>query len=441
MKENSEGMWEAIMESGNLARAWKQVRANRGAPGVDGMSIEAFPAWAKEHWKEIAALLESGKYKPKPVRRVEIEKPGGGKRLLGIPSVLDRVIQQAIAQVLSKEVDGSFHPSSYGFRPGKSAHQAIKQLQADKQSGYSQSVDLDLEKFFDRVNHEVLMRLLRRRIEDKRVLRLIGRYLRAGVEVAPSKVEPTSEGVPQGGPLSPLLANILLDELDKELEKRGHRFARYADDFVILTKSVRAARRVYESIRQWLERRLKLKINTAKSRVCGVEEVEFLSFKLRGKRIVASEAAVREMRHRVKELTGRSWGVSMRHRIKELNSYLRGWCGYFSLGLKWRSVVEWDKWLRRRMRMCWWKRWRGVRCRVRELLKLGCDQKRAVQTALTRKSFWRLSRTYATQLGMTNDWLKEQGLVSLGDLWSAVHYPESKAKRRSKPEQANLWGW
>ena len=204
---------------------------------------------------------------------------------------------------------------------------------------------------------------------------------------------------------------------------------------------MRAARRVYESIRQWLERRLKLKINAAKSRVCTMEEVEFLSFKLRGKRIVASEAAVREMRHRVKELTGRSWGASMRYRIKELNSYLRGWCGYFSLGLKWRSVVEWDKWLRRRMRMCWWKRWRGVRCRVRELLKLGCDQKRAVQTALTRKSFWRLSRTYATQLGMTNDWLKEQGLASLGELWSAVHYPQSKAKLRQQPEQANLWGW
>src|SRR5215210_7360218 len=296
MKENSQGMWEAIMESANLQRAWKQVRANHGAPGVDGMSIEAFPAWAKEHWKEVAALLESGEYQPKPVRRVELEKPGGGKRLLGIPSVLDRVIQQAIAQVLSKEVDGSFHPSSYGFRPGKSAHQAIQQLQADKLSGYSQTVDLDLEKFFDRVNHEVLMRLLRRRIEDKRVLRLIGRYLRTGVEVRPGRVEPTSEGVPQGGPLSPLLANILLDELDKELERRGHRFARYADDFVILTKSERTARRVYGSIKQWLERRLKLKINAAKSGVGTVEEVEFLSFKLRGNRIAATEAAVAEMR-------------------------------------------------------------------------------------------------------------------------------------------------
>lgn len=441
MKENSQGMWEAIMDGANLKRAWKQVRANHGAPGVDGMSVEAFPAWAQEHWKEVAALLESGRYQPKPVRRVEIEKPGGGKRLLGIPCVLDRVIQQAIAQVLSKEVDGSFHPSSYGFRPGKSAHQAIQQLQADKQSGYSQAVDLDLEKFFDKVNHEVLMRLLRRRIEDKRVLRLIGRYLRAGVEVSAGRVEPTSEGVPQGGPLSPLLANILLDELDWELEKRGHRFARYADDFVILTRSVRAARRVYESIRQWLGRRLKLKINAAKSRVSTVEEVEFLSFQLRGKRIVATEAAVADMRHRVKELTGRSWGVSMPYRVRELNSYLRGWCGYFSIGLKWRSVVEWDKWLRRRMRMCWWKRWRGVRCRVRELLKLGCDQKRAVQTALTRKSFWRLSRTYATQLGMTNGWLSQQGLVSLGDLWSAVHYPESKTKLRQSPEQASLWGW
>jgi len=262
--------------------------------------VEEFPGWAKAHWKEIAHLLEEGRYRPQPVRRVELEKPGGGKRALGIPSVLDRVIQQAIAQVLGEKVDSSFHPSSYGFRPGKSAHQAIQQLQADKQSGYSQAVDLDLEKFFDKVNHEVLMRLLRRRIEDARVLRLIGKYLRAGVTLAPGRIAPTSEGVPQGGPLSPLLANLLLDELDKELERRGHRFARYADDFVILTRSERAARRVHESIRQWLERRLKLKINAGKSRVCGMEEVEFLSFTLRGKRLAASEAAVAEFRHRAR---------------------------------------------------------------------------------------------------------------------------------------------
>jgi RNA-directed DNA polymerase len=441
MNREEEGMWEAVFESGNLKRAWKQVRANHGAPGVDGMSVEEFSSWAKEHWKEIASLLEQECYRPQPVRRVEIDKPGGGIRLLGIPTVLDRMIQQALAQVLSKQVDGSFHSSSYGFRPGKSAHQAIQQLQADKQSGYVQAVDLDLEKFFDRVNHEVLMRLLRKRITDERVLRLIGKYLRAGVELAAGRIEPTREGVPQGGPLSPLLANILLDELDKELERRGHRFARYADDFIILTRSVRAAGRVYESVWRWLERRLKLKINAAKSRVGGIEEMEFLSFTLRGKRIVASEAAVAEFRHRVKGLSGRSWGVSMQYRIKELNSYVRGWFGYFSIGLKWRSVVEWEKWLRRRLRMCWWKRWRNVRRRVRELMKLGCDEKRAVTAAMSRKSFWRLSRTYATQLGMTKDWLSRQGLVSMGELWSAVHYPQTKTKPRPEPEGVNLWGW
>jgi RNA-directed DNA polymerase len=441
MKENEPGMWEAIMGSENLHRAWKRVRANHGAPGADWMSIEEFHAWAREHWPEIASLLEAERYRPQPVRRVEIEKPGGGKRLLGIPTVLDRVIQQAIAQVLSKEVDGSFHPSSYGYRPGKSAHQAIQQLQADKQSGHTQVVDLDLEKFFDKVNHEVLMRLLRRRIKDKRVLRLIGKYLRSGVEVRPGRVEPTREGVPQGGPLSPLLANLVLDELDKELEKRGHRFARYADDLVIVTRSVRAAKRVYGSITRWLEKRLKLKVNLAKSRVCGIGEMEFLSFTLRGKRIAASESAEAEFRRRVKELTGRSWGVSMRYRIKELNSYMRGWFGYFSMGVKWRTVEAWEKWLRRRLRMCWWKRWRGVRRRVKELIKLGCDEKRAVTAAMSRKSFWKLSKTYATQLGMTNEWISQQGLVSLKELWSAIHHPESKPKARPEPEPVNLWGW
>jgi RNA-directed DNA polymerase len=265
----------------------------------------------------VAALLESGRYQPKPVRRVEIEKPGGGKRLLGIPSVLDRVIQQAIAQVLSKEVDGSFHPSSYGFRPGKSAHQAIQQLRADKQSGYSQAVDLDLEKFFDKVNHEVLMRLLRRRIEDKRVLRLIGKYLRAGVEVAPGRMEPTSEGVPQGGPLSPLLANILHDEL----EKRGHRSRVMR---MTLSSSPKASERrggcMRASSNGWSgaeaedQRGQKPRLHRGGGRVPELQ--------LRGKRIVATEAAVADMRHRVKELTGGA-GESRCLTHPELNSYLR----------------------------------------------------------------------------------------------------------------------
>ena len=241
---------------------------------------------------------------------------------------------------------------------------------------------------------------------------------------------------------SPLLANILLDELDWELDRRGHRFVRYADDFVILVKSERAAQRVQSSIQSWLLRKLKLRVNAAKSQVCRTEKVEFLSFQVRRKTFVASAAAVADFRHEVRRLTGRSWGVSMRHRIAKLNQYVRGWGGYFCLGLTWRQVEAWDKWQRRRLRMCWWKRWRRVRRRVAELLKLGCDKHRAITAAMSRKSFWRLSRTYATQLGMSNDWLKQQGIVSLSDLWIAVHHPTS-----SKPEPAvsrtrvNLWGW
>jgi len=443
MKEIDPPTWAAIFDPANLRRAWKQVRANRGAPGIDGLSVTDFPAWMREHWAKVRDLLEAGRYRPQPVRRVEIDKPGGGQRPLGIPTVLDRVIQQAIAQVLSTKVDGSFHPRSYGFRPGRSAHQAVKQMQADLKEGYAFAVDLDVEKFFDRVNHEVLMRLLRRRIPDARVRRLIGHYLRSGVQLEEGKIEPTREGVPQGGPLSPLLANILLDTLDWELDRRGHRFVRYADDFVILVKSERAAHRVHRSIQRWLEERLRLRVNAAKSRVCRTEEAEYLGFAVRKKTFRASAQAVAEFRHRVKKLTGRSWGVSMRYRIGQLNLYVRGWSGYFALGLKWREVEAWDKWLRRRLRMCWWKRWRRVRRRVAELLKLGCDKHRAISAAMSRKSFWRLSRTYATQLGMSNQWLAGQGIISLSERWIAVHHPTS-----TKPEPAasprsrvNLWGW
>ena len=301
---------------------------------------------------------------------------------------------------------------------------------------------LPRQAFFDRVNHEVLMRLLRRRIQDARVLRLIGHYLRSGVLTTEGRVTATTEGVPQGGPLSPLLANILLDVLDWELDRRGHRFIRYADDFIILVKSERAAHRVHGSISRWLEEKLKLRINAAKSRVCRTTEAEYLGFQVRQKSFRASAEAVAGFRHEIKQLTGRSWGVSMRHRIGQLNAYVRGWCGYFALGLKWREVEAWDKWLRRRLRMCWWKRWRNPRRRVAELVKLGCDRRRAIMAASSRRSYWRLSRTYATQLGMSKQWLTEQGVPSMSACWKAEHHPKS-----ARPEPAaggtrvHLWGW
>ena len=406
-----------------------------------GWGVADFPAWMREHWGGVRASLEAGRYRPAPVRRVEIDKPGGGKRPLGIPTVLDRLIQQAIAQVLSNKVDETFHPRSYGFRPGRSAHQAVRQMQADLKEGYAFAVDLDVEKFFDRVNHDVLMRLLRRRIPDARVRRLIGQYLRSGVQLAEGKIEPTREGVPQGGPLSPLLANILLDVLDWELDRRGHRFVRYADDFIILVKSERAAHRVHGSIRRWLEEKLKLRVNASKSRVCRTAEAEYLGFQVKQKSFRASAEAVAGFRHKIKQLTGRSWGVSMRHRIGKLNAYVRGWCGYFALGLKWREVEAWDKWLRRRLRMCWWKRWRNPRRRVSELMKLGCDRTRAVRAASSRGSFWRQSRTYAAQLGMSNEWLKNQGIISLSESWIAVHHPGRGRPEPACAEQVNLWGW
>ncbi len=432
-------MWETIFEPENLARAWKRVRANAGAPGVDGMNVKQYPAWAKEHWGKVRDELESEHYRPDPVRRVEIEKPDGGIRLLGVPTINDRVIQQAIAQILCAQLDPEFHPSSYGFRPGKSAHQAIQQLTEETTAGYGWAVDLDLEKFFDRVNHDVLMSRLKRRIPDCKVLRLINRYLRSGVQELDGQIQPTTQGVPQGGPLSPLLANILLDDLDKELERRGHRFVRYADDFIILTRSQRAAERVYASITRWLERSLRLKVNATKSRVCRVGETSYLGFELRRGKPAATRESKEQFKRRVKELTGRSWGVSMKYRMGKLNSYLRGWTNYFAIGLLWKEVIEWEARIRRRLRMCYWKKWRTVRKRVRELMKMGCSESQAVKAAMSRKSFWRLSKTYATQLGMSNAWLEAEGLVSIKEIWCGVRYPKGpKQKSGAMSETVNL---
>jgi RNA-directed DNA polymerase len=420
----SDDLMERVLAPENLRKAWRQVKANHGAPGVDGMTIEEFPAFARAHWPRIRQAIRDERYQPSPVRRTEIPKRHGqGKRVLGIPTVVDRVIQQAIAQGLGPLFDPEFSASSFGFRPGRSAHHAVTQIQGYIKTGYRVAVDLDLAKFFDRVNHDALMARVARKVRDKAVLRLIGKYLRAGVLVGES-LQPTAEGVPQGSPLSPLLSNVMLDDLDKELERRGHRFARYCDDFLIVVHSQRAGGRVKASLTRFLRQQLKLEINESKSTVGPTNECRFLGFTFHGTRIHWSPEAFQDFRHQLRQRTGRSWGVSMAYRIRKLNEYIRGWIQYFGLSEYYRPLPELDAWLRRRLRMCLWKQWRYVRTKVRELLKLGTARKSAILTALSRKGPWHLSRTLATQTGMTNQWISDTlGLVSIRALWISLHYP------------------
>ncbi len=413
---------ERILARENMRSAWKRVAANKGVAGIDKMTVADFESHARQHWPNIRQSLLAGTYQPLPVLRVEIPKSSGGKRPLGIPTVVDRVIQQAIAQVLVPIFDPGFSEQSYGFRPGRSAHDAVKQVRAYIGEGYRLAVDMDLAKFFDMVNHDVLMHRVARKVRDKRVLRLIGKYLRAGVMVD-GRMQLTPKGVPQGGPLSLLLANIVLDDLDKELETRGHKFVRYADDFVILVRSQRAGDRVMASVSAFLERKLRLKVNADKSRVSTTNQIVFLGFIFKGKKIRWSDNAFREFKRQVKRLTGRSWFVSMAYRLKKLAQYIRGWMNYYGISEYYRPIPQIDHWLRRRIRMCYWKQWRYARTKIRNLLRLGTHPGVAIPMSLSRKGPWNGSRTLATQTGMTNQWLKDQGLISVKEQWVKLHYP------------------
>ena len=421
---SNDQLLERILSTESIGLAWKRVRTNKGAPGIDEITTEEFPFTFRECWPEIRSTILEGNYIPSPVQRVEIPKPDGNTRPLGIPTVLDRVIQQAIAQAMVPIFDPYFSESSCGFRPGRSAHDGIKQIKEYVRQGYKIAVDMDLSKFFDTVNHDVLMHRVSRRIDDKRVLKLIGKYLRAGVMVN-GRLLTTPLGVPQGGPLSPLLANILLDDLDKELEKRGHRFVRYADDFIIMVKSLSAGQRVMDSIRRFLERELRLTVNEKKSKVGSVEECGFLGFVFVRGKIRWSNKAFREFKRRIRLFTGRSWFVSMEYRLHKLAEYVRGWMNYYGISEYYRPIPEIDNWLRRRLRMCYWKQWRYTRTKVYNLLKLGASKRQAIMTALSRKGPWHLARTLATQVSMTNNWLKKQGLISVKDQWVKIHYPAS----------------
>jgi group II intron reverse transcriptase/maturase len=398
-----------------MLQALRRVQQNKGAPGVDGMDVKLLTPFLKEHWQGIREELLNDAYKPKLVRRVEIPKPDGGVRLLGIPTVLDRLIQQVLLQVLTPVFDPGFSEHSYGFRPGRSAHQAVKAAQQYIEEGYRYTVDIDLEKFFDRVNHDMLMARVARKVKDKRVLRLIRRYLQAGVMVDGVCID-TQEGTPQGGPLSPFLANIMLDDLDKELEKRGHRFARYADDCNIYVKTPRAGERVMTSVREFVEERLKLKVNEKKSKVDRPWRLKFLGLTFTWEekpRIRIAPKALERFKDRIRELTQRSRGISMERRLGELNTYLRGWIGYFRLADTKSVIEELDGWIRRRLRMCVLKQWKKPKAKYRNLVALGIDPDEARKLAGSRKGYWHLSKTPQMSKALDSAYWQSQGLLSL----------------------------
>jgi RNA-directed DNA polymerase len=411
----SEQLIEEVCERENCKQALKRVKANKGSPGVDGMTVQQLPEYLKQHWAAIREQLQGGTYKPQPVKRVEIPKPDGGVRKLGIPTVLDRFIQQAVMQVLQRKWDRAFSEHSYGFRPGRSAHQAVEKAQQYIAEGYRWVVDLDLEKFFDRVNHDRLMAKLAEKVSDKRMLKLIRAFLTAGV-MENGLVGPVDEGTPQGGPLSPLLSNIVLDELDRELEQRGLRFARYADDSNIYVRSLRAGERVMASITRFLSEKLKLTVNQHKSAVARPWERKFIGFSFTNgrqpKRRIAPKAVDR-FKERIRDLTYRTRGVSIERMAGDLTQYLRGWLGYFGKCETTRVLESLDQWTRRRLRSAIWKQWKRGTVRFAELRKRGVGKDLAAQTAGSAHGPWRLANSPALAIALPNAYFDSLGIPRL----------------------------
>jgi group II intron reverse transcriptase/maturase len=410
---------ESIISRPNMQRAFKQVMRNKGRGGVDGVEIEGFRAQVEKAWTGVKAKILEGSYEPSPVRRVEIPKPEGGVRLLGIPTLMDRMIQQAIGQELMGKYDRGFSESSYGFRPGRNAHQALIAANHYVQEGYSYVVEIDLEKFFDRVNHDYLMNLLSEEIRDKRVLKLIHRYLKAGIMEGGVATVPT-EGTPQGGPLSPVLSNILLDRLDKELEERGHRFVRYADDCCMFVKSQRGAERVLASISSYIEKELKLVVNRTKSRVARPWESKLLGYSFHRKRggmgLKIAESSIRKYKAKVREITSRSRPIAMYKRYDMLRELNRGWYNYFKL-TEARDILErLDSWVRSRIRLCYWKQWKNPRTRMRKLIQLGTPKWKAYLWGNTRKGYWRACHSPILLSALNNSLLRREGYLSLKEL-------------------------
>lgn len=422
-KANAE-LWDSVWERQNLFAALERVERNGGAPGIDGMRVEELRPYLREHWLEIRITLDQQTYKPSPVRRVEIPKPDGGVRLLGIPTVLDRFLQQAIAQALTPLFEPLFSSASYGFRPGRSAQQAVQQAQEYVQEGYEWVVDIDLEKFFDRVNHDMLMARVARVVKDKRVLKLIRAYLNSGVMVN-GVVMDTEEGTPQGGPLSPLLSNIMLDDLDKEMEQRGHKFVRYADDCNIYVKTPRAGERVMESVKAFLEQKLKLKVNPKKSKVDRATRVKFLGFsfyKRNGEVLIrVAKRSLERFCEKLRRLTKRTRSGKLGDVIQSINQYTMGWMGYFWQANTPSVYEDLDSWIRRRLRQMIWKRWKRGTTRYRELVKLGVPQKRAGLGAVG-KSPWHMSKSPVVNEALSNAYLRNSGLKSLKVRYQELRY-------------------
>lgn len=415
-------LMEEVTDRDNLNRAYRQVKANRGAPGVDGMTIAAAADWIAEHKEELIASLMDGSYRPQPVRGVQIPKPGGGVRQLGIPTVIDRLVQQAILQVLQPLVDPTFSDSSYGFRPGRSAHDALHQAAKYVAEGRTIVVDMDLEKFFDRVNHDILMARLARRIADQRLLKIIRRFLEAGL-MQEGVCVARSEGTPQGGPLSPLLANLLLDDLDKELARRGHAFCRYADDCNIYVRSQSAGDRVLASLSEFLEGKLRLSVNRAKSAVAPVNERKFLGHRLLADgTLVIAPQSLQRAKDRIRQLTRRNRGISFERVIGELNSFTRGWTTYFRYAKAKGVLSDLDSWIRRKLRCVRLKQRKRAASMASFLQQLGVPKNRSWTTAACGKGWWRMAHTPAAQQAMSNQWFQDNGLVNLLDQYTKLQH-------------------
>jgi len=413
-------MLEEILGRENMKRAFKRVKSNKGASGVDGMTVEELLPYLNEEWVFIKSEILEGVYNPSPVKKVEIPKSDGSKRMLGIPTVLDRLIQQAISQKLTDIYDAGFSVNSYGFRAGKSAHQAVMQAQKYLDAGYTEVIEFDLEKFFDKVNHDRLMTSLSKRINDKRLLKLIRKYLKTGI-MENGKVSSRTEGTPQGSPLSPILSNIVLDELDKELEERGHKFVRYADDLSIYVRSAKSAERVKESVTRFIEGKLKLKVNQTKSKLSKPEESSLLGFTF-GKRdgkweIKISGKSYKKLKEKLKPLTSRRWSINLEVRLSRLKVTTVGWVNYFRIANCRSRLKDIDKFIRSRLRMCEWKAWKNPKTRISNLVKLGMNKTQAYMNGYSRKSYCRVAHSPILTTTLTNKHFTKLGYADLESIY------------------------